>query len=135
MSLWVSPVEQKITTTETLKKRSGDQEQCGVEQDQSQSCCVFCLTMRLRPRKACRNPLLPLPLSPKTLQRKTLRWVCFFCRSIFLSLVTEDAGQQRDVFQNRRRLKSTAIVRDDEQRSPVIPAACDSCSATMEKPR
>lgn len=48
----------------------------------------FPFTMRLLPRKAWRKPLLPLPMSPKTLQRKTLRWVCFFCRSIFLALVT-----------------------------------------------
>ena len=50
---------------------------------------LFVFTMRFLPRKAWRKPLLPLPMSPKTLQRKTLRWVCFFCRSIFLSLVTE----------------------------------------------
>lgn len=44
--------------------------------------------MRFLPRKAWRKLLFPLPTSPKTLQWNTLRWVCFFCRSSFLSLVT-----------------------------------------------
>ena len=48
------------------------------------------LTCRLRPRKACRKPLLPLPCDPTTLQRKTLRCVCFFCRSMRLFRVTEE---------------------------------------------
>lgn len=55
--------------------------------------CSFPFTMRLIPRNPWRKLLLPLPLSPKTLQRKTLRWVCFFWRSIFLSLVTAGEGE------------------------------------------
>lgn len=59
--------------------------------------CLSLFTMRFVPRKAWRKPLLPLPTSPKTLQRKTLRWVCFFCKSIFLSLVT--AGETTHGYQ------------------------------------
>lgn len=45
-------------------------------------------TCRFLPRKAWRKPVLPLPRAPRTLQRKTLRCVCFFCRSMRLLRVT-----------------------------------------------
>jgi len=55
----------------------------------------FPLTCRFLPRKAWRKPLFPLPRSPRTLQRKTLRWVCFFCRSMRLLRVTDKNSKSR----------------------------------------
>lgn len=80
-------------------------------------------TCRFLPRKAWRKPLFPLPAAPKTLQRKTLRCVCFFCRSIRLLRVT---GRKR-VYNVKWRTQKL-IQRGIGGVVPVMAAAWDSCS-------
>lgn len=47
------------------------------------------LTIKFLPRRAWRTPLFPQFSIPITLHLNTFLWVCFFWRSIFLSLVTK----------------------------------------------
>lgn len=79
-------------------------------------------TWRFFPRKAWRNPLFPLPRAPRTLQRKTLRWVCFFCRSMRLFLVTKTENAYHFFYIHEHQWHKRLIL------SPVMAAAWDSCS-------
>lgn len=54
------------------------------------------LTIKFLPRRAWRTPLFPQFFTPITLHLNTFLWVCFFCRSIFLSLVTKNNNNNKN---------------------------------------